>query len=716
MAVNIGLNVIEKPTDQAPFIPSAEFTNLALLIRSARGPLEPIRISSPVNADKILGEIRQDMNGILGIQRAYLNAKPYSFNTYGLRVVGPGTNVASKLVDVGSIKFVLAPSNVTVTCTGIVIATTANPDVFTVTITGTVNAVSTTEVYTVKSDEAVAAINFGAGSFTQSAMVRILYMGESLIAGTYGAVNAISGRIIGGTETTPEVPAVAAVTGNLAIALGTVGDVFVVNVAGSPVGAFTRTVTESTTTLLAAAIAAAINIDGYTGTNSTGNVIVHSTTDRGATSNGVAVTIVNTTASVTVSGSFSGGVTYVPPVISYTQYTLKAARFGKLDPGKWANDYGFSVEVDGSKPMERSFTVYKRVNGEWIRQEIITGITAKNQVTKLTKESSYAGLFGSIPIPTKLMIPTSTIIQFSGGTDESAAPSVTDFINALSGFGGVPFSFLTTTESFNNDDTIKLAKGIDLYLEANRPTALGGVNFDATVDQLYSIGVQALLRQKSYIACYMGYETIDDGFNGTRKIPALLAGYGRGFIKKMFDKPSKLPHEAPAGYPTALLGTYEVSTEFMDETTLTYLVKELGVNPIQLKEGVGWILRTSRTMSTDNRFYDIHKRRSVNFIADSFKLGLGWLEQEPHTEETWKKLSTAIRLFTNDLYNKGMFHTDGGFEGAVAIKVDHENNPPAQVAQRLLVCETTVWIVDTIESAEIVIKSSDRGPLDVSIN
>jgi len=398
--------------------------------------------------------------------------------------------------------------------------------------------------------------------------------------------------------------------------------------------------------------------------------------------------------------------------------TIIAGQNGYEDPGLWGNSIGYSITKDGNDPSSRVMTFYKKIDGVYVDQSnTITGITLGNQ-NSIKYKCDYITLeFGS---GSGLMDITNGIIPLYGGKTDSVAPVLADYVGTYAlgtgmyGFIGLPISCIGITESLGSTDLITLASTIDAFIDSSRPRCITLLNVDEnSITALEATGIASLLRKKSNIAAYLGYEKVYDDSMALRTIPAICALYGSGYIRKSMSK-NQLPCVMPGGDPSNIIGADSLTTPILTPDDLKYLVRNLGVNSIENKESVGFIARTSRMMSTDNRYYDIHKIRSCNYLAASYLSSVGWVEQEPFTSETQIKLVVSMREFLMDLYNRGMFHKEYGFDKAVLIKCDSDNNPSDQVKMRNLVVDNVVWIVDTVESVTIYLKSSDSGPLDVS--
>lgn len=398
--------------------------------------------------------------------------------------------------------------------------------------------------------------------------------------------------------------------------------------------------------------------------------------------------------------------------------TIEAGQLGYADPGVWGNTLGFKIEVDGNDPAKRKITPYRKVNGEWIQQDDPTsGLTYANTKTKMDSDSYYFYIdtlnsgYGNLN-------PTTSIIPLTSGANGTAV-DVNDYIGS-SGSGNGVYAFaqtnvthLTHFEELSDSNMLNYGIGLNTFLSSSKPNScLGILNVNGKTNaQLTSAGFDSFLTKVSYICGINGFQVINyDGSD--RQIPAVGGLYGSGWIKKMFQG-AGYPHVPPGGQDSALINTKRITTPVLTDSGLFEMVKTHGWNPLMQVDNVGFILRTTRTFSTDNNYYDIHKRRSVNFISQSLLSSLGFVEQTAHTEELWNTVIDAEKRFFNVLYSAGMFHKENGFDGSVVIVCDATNNTPSAMAQRKFRVDNTLWIVDTIEAASINIFSTDSAPLTV---
>jgi len=405
-----------------------------------------------------------------------------------------------------------------------------------------------------------------------------------------------------------------------------------------------------------------------------------------------------------------------------TQPVLTAGQRGYADKGAWANKYAFKFFGDVNNPNERIFQMYQLVKGQYVTVgNPIRGLTAENWVAKMNDAGSgsmyvYVSTAGTLPNV------STDYHRLTSGTDGTALTPA-QIIAYRVKFDTLKISYLLALDCYGTPDVVvDIAQTYDVYCETvkKRTLALMSVpygytiaNLESTVSTTSGLVWKDLLRPKSWLAAYSGWVSVDDERDGLPTgtkvaIPGVSKVLGAGFIRKTFNDPSKLPSVAPAGYGAVMRGISAIDIQGYNETDLEYLVHTLGINPIMLVEGVGYIPRTSRTMSTINKHYDIHKRRSLHYLGDTFQANLGWIEQEAHVPDTWKILLQSLDLFLQPHYNKGMFDKTLSYEEAVILKCDTDNNSEEDQLERRLHCLVGVKFVNIIETAYLDIASIDR--------
>jgi uncharacterized protein len=140
---------------------------------------------------------------------------------------------------------------------------------------------------------------------------------------------------------------------------------------------------------------------------------------------------------------------------------------------------------------------------------------------------------------------------------------------------------------------------------------------------------------------------------------------------------------APANVPVA--GAIDLSVA-VTEDDLGALNAE-GVNVLRAHRGIRpW---GARTASSEPAWRYVNVRRLFIMLRRSIEAGMGWVPFESNDHKTWDRLKDLVRLFLEDLYQKGAF-AGGKSEDAYYVKCDDESNPPEAVARGILTCEIGV--------------------------
>lgn len=393
-------------------------------------------------------------------------------------------------------------------------------------------------------------------------------------------------------------------------------------------------------------------------------------------------------------------------------YGVKAAQRGVEDPGVWANEYSFEFTAPATAPSTRNLTIYKSVKGTDVQVGVqLTGLTEDDWLDRINDSTQGSDFILVTTTGAKTSLPNPQKLSLTGGVDGATYVEADSIGTSTAGTGIFAFSAtniktLAYTEVFTPTGAIAL----DGFLRSSMPFTSGVMNTTkiSTVSgvEAYAdaagLGWKNVLTTWSKVATFKGWETVnaENGRKGKVEVPTVGAIIGAGYLRKMFNA-TGLPSISVAGQGAEFVGTYGLDVDTYNATDLAYLVGTLGINPVMNISGVGYLARTSRTHSTDPLEYDIHKLRSENYIVDSFQSSLGWIEQLPHVPATRAKFVGAMNFFLNDLYNRGMFNQENGYEAAVQIKCDAENNPPAVVTARNLIASVGILYVDIIETAYV---------------
>jgi uncharacterized protein len=142
-------------------------------------------------------------------------------------------------------------------------------------------------------------------------------------------------------------------------------------------------------------------------------------------------------------------------------------------------------------------------------------------------------------------------------------------------------------------------------------------------------------------------------------------------------------HLAPAN--VEVVGAIDLSVA-ATEDDLGALNAE-GINVLRAHRGIRpW---GARTASSDPAWRYINVRRLFLMLRRSIEAGMGWVPFENNDPLTWERLRDLVRLFLDDLFQRGAF-AGGTAEEAYYVKCDDETNPPDAVERGILTCEIGV--------------------------
>lgn len=365
--------------------------------------------------------------------------------------------------------------------------------------------------------------------------------------------------------------------------------------------------------------------------------------------------------------------------------TLSAAYKNEPDPGTWGND----IDVVISLNVE-DYCLTVKYKDQVV--EVWDGVTLSNIEGKLNNPftgSRYIRASNVIANPETHTMDEQTV-SLAGGTNPGS-PVLGDF--DFSVFDGYDVDIISYAGPFQG---LSIGSALDTYLAGRGGDAIGVGCSEFTEDiDTVSVTVTA----DGHSAHYLGWVNVDDGFGASIWVPPNGHVIGAGFIRKPMSR-GGWPFIAPAGYSTNLRGVLKLQYPGHDPQKLELMVHGFRVNAIMNIPGYGFVIRTSVSTNSDNKWYSIHTLRLAAYLIKSFKNNCGWVEQEPNDEITRGRLRDSIVFFLNRLRDAGAFDRqatlgDNGF----IVKCDTENNPPEIRNARQLVCDV---LFDPVEIAETV--------------
>lgn len=388
--------------------------------------------------------------------------------------------------------------------------------------------------------------------------------------------------------------------------------------------------------------------------------------------------------------------------ISPDLLTLERGYRGQVSPGV-AGDNA-SVEVVAGAGGSFIMNVYlTNANGQEILVETITGITDDNLEGRINNRSKYivATVTGSYTLVAITKTTLTTGVDPTYPTDLATA-DLTPFDNE-----NVQLLFAPDYQTSATATVLEeYASGRgDMLALTSAPLA----ETPGTVSTFST----ALKKAQSFLAGYFNWMKVDDELGGDGiYTPALGHIIGAYYLRKK-DVNGGFAFVPPAGLTVSLRGILEQNQD-LSSGDIENLVREEALNVLQFFRGYGFVVRTSRTMSTLEKHYSIHIRRSLNFLISSFRSQLGVFEQQQNNPDTWRQLDTTLTNFLFKEFQNGMFETLDGFEANVGVKVDETNNDEQTRQARQLVADIALNFAEVAETVWINIQQSE-GQVTASV-
>jgi len=413
--------------------------------------------------------------------------------------------------------------------------------------------------------------------------------------------------------------------------------------------------------------------------------------------------------------AFSDGGANASSKVFPSPVAIQAGQDSYADPGEWANSYYVEVTAATGAPDQRNVYVYYNNSGSLQVVESWLNLTASNFASTINNDgdgSKYIRVnqsSGYLPDPF-------SAAPLLGGLDGTAGTLYTEMQGDESLGTGIYALNAATIQMVTAPDwcTKEAASVLDTYALSRGINAIAAVSYNGgSVVSLGTTWTPLLMKQRSNLSVYRGWQKMDDGLGGTVWCPPNGHVIGAGWIRKMLSK-GGYPHIAPAGNETGFRDTLGTEYYTLSPGDRNYLVQNDGINPIEYVPGAGVVIMTSRTMSSLQKNYSAHVRRTVNWHLETMRNNLGWISQTTNDADTRTSLSDTLKAFFKENYSHGMYERSQGIERAFSVVCDSTNNPPSVTRLRRLICEMKVAIVECVESAEFLLSHRAGEPLEIS--
>ena len=353
---------------------------------------------------------------------------------------------------------------------------------------------------------------------------------------------------------------------------------------------------------------------------------------------------------------------------------LSAASLGLDDPGPWGDK--ISVKID-RVALASTWTLYVQYDGKDVEtwDQLPFSAAAAAKINDEATGSKYVKL--TWPAATTDLDPLAWT-ALAGGSDALTAASIKASALAAISSGIFDTSDVQLIGCPDTTDTAVLVAGKD-YCAGRGDCIYIAATPDAEDADASVTTWSAQRAQNVYAAVYFPHIRVVDPGVGTIWIPPVghvMGVYARTELERGIWK-------APAGVQANVRGVLDVHTHISD-TTHTNLVKIGGVNAVRYIAGQGIVLDSSRTLSASPLWQFVNVRLLFNYVKSSLKNSLRWVVQEPNDPTLWNKVKfNSVVPFLSDLWRRGAFGP-GAKDDVFSVKIDMENNPPANIQQGIL--------------------------------
>lgn len=381
---------------------------------------------------------------------------------------------------------------------------------------------------------------------------------------------------------------------------------------------------------------------------------------------------------------------------------------GQSDPGAWGNALSIGILPNEEDSTLIDLTVRYEGNVVEVWPGLSAGGTGRQDLNRLNDEfvgSKYIRVTVSgTTNPAPLGTPSApTFTNLEDGADDQLTGSALE--NALAAaitgrFDTAEIQLLCCPES-----TSSTVVNAALTYCANRGDCMfvGHTPEGHDRDAARTYGRQ-FRSAKAYGALYFPFIRVADPLGGQKWIPPtghILGVYARTDRERGVWK-------APAGNAARLNNALDVRFHITD-TGHTDLVKSGSVNAVRFISGQGIVIDSSRTLSTDTRWLYVNVRLLFNFVKSSLKNGLRWVPQEPNDPSLWNKVKyNSVTPFLLGLWRRGAFGP-GAPNEVFTVKVDAENNPPANIQQGIFTVEVYFYPSRPAETVIITVGQQEGG-------
>jgi hypothetical protein len=377
------------------------------------------------------------------------------------------------------------------------------------------------------------------------------------------------------------------------------------------------------------------------------------TTTAVATDTGIAITTTATNATVT------------------NLFTVGAGQQGQADVGTWGNALSVRVYPVGDPNGDPNNYLFQ-VLYQGIVVESYLATTWALLAGQVNTQSNYVMitvLAGAVPL-----LNDPFIANLTGGV--YVAPIQSDFTPrydvvtlaplGMQIFEAVDVQIVLCPEMF----ALSFHQACDTFASSTQKFYIFNMPYLATESQLTTYYNGLFKGDESYTSSYLQWAQVDDGSgNGTSIwIPALGYVLGAGYLRTAGTNNGRA-WTPPAGIGTTSVNVYQFTHATLTQATSSRYVQTWLCNYIQFVKGTGWVIWSSRTMSTNILFMSIHIRLETNWLAASLIIRGAKFVQRLITASFLKEVQTDFLAFMQNIYNQGGIENTISFNNAVIVTV-----------------------------------------------
>lgn len=376
---------------------------------------------------------------------------------------------------------------------------------------------------------------------------------------------------------------------------------------------------------------------------------------------------------------------------------------GEEDRGAWGNDLRVEIAANGAL---FDLTVFRGDGDDRVTLESWPALSmddsASNYVETIVNDEVAGSKYVTVQASGAANPPVTTATPLAGGGNGQFAPGTdTDaYAAAFDLFETIDIQLLCCPESEEPDVVIA---GLDHCANMGDRMFAGQTPRTNDMGAALTYGKQ-FQANKRYGALYFPWIQINDPIGSRIWIPPtghVLGVYARTERERGIWK-------APAGNAALVQGALDVRFHITNRDH-TALVKEGSVNAIRFIPGQGIVVDSSRTLSTNPLWIYVNVRLLFNFVKSSLMQGLRWTVQEPNTSELWNKVKfNSVTPFLLGLWRRGAFGP-GTPDEVFTVKIDAENNTPADIQQGRLNIEVYFYPSRPAETIVITVGQQEGG-------